>query len=173
MSFTAEQEAEFKEAFSLFGKIYFLHFFLKMLILNYFDYFLFKICLDKNANGTITTDELGTVMRSLGSNITEEDLGKLVTDIKSKKNGVIDFKGFIDIMASRKNDVDTQLEIQEALKTFDKEGNGLLLVSEIKHILTNVGEKMSDDEVDELLSFAPIDSNGQIKIADLVKLMFA
>ena len=112
-------------------------------------------------------------MRSLGSNITEEDLGKLVTDIKSKKNGVIDFKGFIDIMASRKNDVDTQLEIQEALKTFDKEGNGLLLVSEIKHILTNVGEKMSDDEVDELLSFAPIDSNGQIKIADLVKLMFA
>ena len=127
---------------------------------------------DKNGTGTVATAELGTVMRSLGSNPTEADLAKLADDV-NKKGGSVDFAGFLEIMVSRKSDVDTELEIQEALKVFDREGAGLLPVAELKHILTNIGEKMSDDEVDEMLRDAKIDSQGQIKISDLVKLMFA
>lgn len=48
---TEEQIAEFKEAFSLF---------------------------DKDGDGTITTKELGTVMRSLGQNPTEAELQDMV-----------------------------------------------------------------------------------------------
>ena len=47
---TEEQIAEFKEAFSLF---------------------------DKDGDGTITTKELGTVMRSLGQNPTEAELQEM------------------------------------------------------------------------------------------------
>lgn len=85
--------------------------------------------IDKNSNGTITSAELGTVLRSLGSNPTEEELGKLVAEINSKQKGVIDFKGFLDIMTKRKGDVDTPAEITEALKIFDKEGNGYLPIN--------------------------------------------
>ena len=56
---------------------------------------------DKNSNGTITSAELGTVLRSLGSNPTEEELGKLVADINAKKGGVLDFKGFLQIMTRK------------------------------------------------------------------------
>ena len=144
--FPPEKVADFQEAFSLF---------------------------DKNSNGTITSAELGTVLRSLGSNPTEEDLGKLVADINQNKKGLLDFKGFLAIMSARKNDIDTRAEITEALKIFDKEGNGMLPASELKHILCNIGEKMNDDEVDEMLALQPIvNTDGQIKIDDLVKLMF-
>ena len=85
--------------------------------------------LDKNSNGTITSAELGTVLRSLGSNPTEEELGKLVAEINSKQKGVIDFKGFLEIMTKRKVDIDTPAEITEALKIFDKEGNGNLPIN--------------------------------------------
>ena len=55
---TEEQIAEFKEAFSLF---------------------------DKDGDGTITTKELGTVMRSLGQNPTEAELQDMVCNKKKKR----------------------------------------------------------------------------------------
>lgn len=76
-------------------------------------------------------------------------------------------------MDSRKGDVDSELEITEALNIFDKDGVGAVSVPELTHILTNIGEKMGDDEVAEILREVAVDSQGMVKIADLVKLFFA
>jgi len=57
-----EQIAEFKEAFSLF---------------------------DKDGDGTITTKELGTVMRSLGQNPTEAELQDMIQEVDSNGNGQV------------------------------------------------------------------------------------
>uniref|UniRef100_A0A8W8P2K7 EF-hand domain-containing protein n=1 Tax=Magallana gigas TaxID=29159 RepID=A0A8W8P2K7_MAGGI len=54
ITLTDEQIAEFKEAFSLF---------------------------DKDGDGTITTSELGTVMRSLGQNPTEAELQDMINEV--------------------------------------------------------------------------------------------
>lgn len=39
---------------------------------------------------------------------------------------------------------------------FDKEGNGFIGAGELRYVLTQLGEKMSDEEVDELLKGAQI-----------------
>lgn len=57
-----DQIAEFKEAFSLF---------------------------DVNGDGSITTDELGTVMRSLGQDPSEEELQKMVDEVDEDGDGTI------------------------------------------------------------------------------------
>ena len=71
---TEEQIAEFKEAFSLF---------------------------DKDGDGTITTKELGTVMRSLGQNPTEAELQDMINGANVGENNTIDLPEFLTMMASR------------------------------------------------------------------------
>ena len=71
---TEEQIAEFKEAFSLF---------------------------DRDGDGTITTKELGTVMRSLGQNPTESELGDMINEVDADGNGTIDFPEFLTLMAKK------------------------------------------------------------------------
>ena len=51
--------------------------------------------------GTITTKELGTVMRSLGQNPTEAELQDMVNEVDADGNGTIDFPEFLNLMAKK------------------------------------------------------------------------
>uniref|UniRef100_A0A8C7TUE1 Calmodulin n=1 Tax=Oncorhynchus mykiss TaxID=8022 RepID=A0A8C7TUE1_ONCMY len=116
---TEEQIAEFKEAFSLF---------------------------DKDGDGTITTKELGTVMRSLGQNPTEAELQDMINEVDADGNGTIDFPEFLTMMARKMKDTDSEEEIREAFRVFDKDGNGYISAAELRHVMTNLGEKLTDEE---------------------------
>ena len=104
---TDEQIAEFKEAFALF---------------------------DKDGDGTITTKELGTVMRSLGQNPTEAELQDMINEVDADGNGTIDFPEFCTLMARKMKDTDSEEELKEAFRVFDKDGNGFISAAELRHM---------------------------------------
>lgn len=52
-------------------------------------------------------------------------------------------------------------EYCRGFQVFDKDMTGFIGVGQLKYILTNLGEKMTDDEVDELLK-AVDTSSGQV-----------
>ena len=94
-----EQIAEYKEAFSLF---------------------------DKSGDGTITTKDLGTVIRALGKNPTEAELQDIINEVDPNGDGTVDFPSFLTIMARKMKDQDTEEDIIEAFRVFDKDGNGTI-----------------------------------------------
>jgi calmodulin len=53
------------------------------------------------------------------------------------------------MVAREMKDTDSEEEILEAFKVFDKDGNGFISAAELHHIMTNLGEKLTDEEVDE------------------------
>ena len=48
-------------------------------------------------------------------------------------------------------DTDSESEIVDAFRVFDKGGNGLISVNELRHIMSNLGEKITDEEMDEMI----------------------
>ena len=70
-------------------------------------------------------------------------------------------------------DTDSEEEIREAFKVFDKDGNGFISAAELRHVMTNLGEKLTDEEVDEMIREADIDGDGQINYEEFVKMMMA
>lgn len=52
--------------------------------------------------------------------------------------------------------------LREAFRIFDKDGNGMINASELRHILTNLGEKLTEEEVDEMIREADITGDGQV-----------
>ena len=49
-----------------------------------------------------------------------------------------------------------------ARRVFDKDGNGFISAAELRHVMTNLGEKLTDEEVDEMIREADIDGDGQV-----------
>ena len=74
----------------------------------------------------------------------------------------MDFPEFLALMARKINADDTEDEMKEAFRVFDKEGNGFISAAEMRHIMMNLGEKLTEDEVDEMVHEGDIDGDGQI-----------
>merc|ERR1711939_56189 len=138
--FTMSADAEAKEAFALF---------------------------DKRGAGTIPASSLGDVLRALGQNPTQAQVAELAASVDNQD---IDFNTFINIL-NRPGGYDpagTADEFIRGFQVFDKEGNGFIGQGELKYVLTSLGEKLSEEEVDELLKGVQVTPEGNINYVSFV-----
>ena len=139
-----ETISEFKEAFSLF---------------------------DKDKNGQISSDELATVIRSLGRNPTHGGIKDMIKEVDIDGNGTINFSEFTKMMAKNMAESNPVEDLREAFKTFDRNGDGKIDPKELRHVMTNLGEKLTDDEVDEMIQTADADGDGKVNYEEFVTMM--
>ena len=59
-------------------------------------------------------------------------------------------------------------QLNEAFATIDREGTGVVRVVELRHLLTTLGDKLTDDEFDILLQEMELDKGGEIRRAGTV-----
>merc|ERR1712088_1200598 len=107
---------------------------------------------------------------------TEGDVKKLVQSTNSKggPDARVTFETFLPLLqaVSGKKITDTVDDFVEGLRHFDKEGNGRISAIELRHLLTGLGEKMSEEEVEQLIH-GKEDSQGNINYEEFVKMVLA
>jgi calmodulin len=91
-----------------------------------------------DGDGRITSEELGSVMRSLGQHPTNAEVQDMINEVDTDGDGTIDFTEFIIMMTRMRSD--TVEEIREAFKVFDEDGNGYISAIELKHVMASLGE---------------------------------
>ena len=78
------------------------------------------------------------------------------------EDGEVHFNEYMEMIRQGIEFVDTEQELVEAFKVFDREGNGFINSLEIRRVMTNLGYKLTDWEVDEMVIQADLDGDGQI-----------
>nr|CDS31325.1 calmodulin 1 (phosphorylase kinase delta) [Hymenolepis microstoma] len=118
---TDEEVASFKAAFSLF---------------------------DKDGDGSVTIEELGEVMRSLGLNPTDAELGDIINEGDIDGSRTIDFPEFLILMTKNTKEIDEKEEIKAAFEIFDKDGNGSICADELRQVvfISNYGAVQTFNE---------------------------
>uniref|UniRef100_A0A493TDP7 Myosin light chain 6 n=1 Tax=Anas platyrhynchos platyrhynchos TaxID=8840 RepID=A0A493TDP7_ANAPP len=108
---------------------------------------------DRTGDGKILYSQCGDVMRALGQNPTNAEM-----NLKT-----LNFEQFLPMMQTiaKNKDQGCFEDYVEGLRVFDKEGNGTVMGAEIRHVLVTLGEKMTEEEVEQLVA-GHEDSNGCI-----------
>ncbi|CAH1990983.1 unnamed protein product [Acanthoscelides obtectus] len=128
---------------------------------------------DNRGDGKIHVAQIGDALRALGLNPTEADVKKFTHSYKSDER--VSFEVFLPIyqQISKSRSADTVEDFMEGLRHFDKDGNGFISSAELRHLLTTLGEKLTDDEVVEQLLQGQEDSQGNVNYEEFVKLVMS
>ena len=75
---------------------------------------------------------------------------------------LISFSQFLRIMENRRPAHDLESEIEEAFRRFDKGGNGRVSMKELRRMMGQIGERLTEDELDDMMREADLNGDGQI-----------
>ena len=141
---TEEQKQEIREAFDLF---------------------------DTDGSGTIDAKELKIAMRALGFEPKKEEIRKMIADIDADGSGTIDFQEFLEMMTAKMSQKDSKEEILKAFKLFDDDESGKITFRNLKRVAKELGENMSDEELQEMIDEADRDGDGEINPDEFLRIM--
>ncbi|XP_072421363.1 calmodulin-like protein 4 isoform X2 [Chiloscyllium punctatum] len=108
-------------------------------------------------------------MRCLGTSPTPGEVDRHLLHHKIERNGELDFSTFLAIIHQQKQQENPQKEILEAMLMTDKQRRGFITATELRTKLTQLGEKLTNQEVDDLLQEANIPPNGIVKYEDFIR----
>lgn len=141
---TEEQKQEIREAFDLF---------------------------DTDGSGTIDAKELKVAMRALGFEPKKEEIRKMISEIDRDGSGTVDFSEFLEMMTVKMGERDSEDEILKAFRLFDDDETGKITFRNLKRVAKELGETMTDEELQEMIDEADRDGDGEINQDEFLRIM--
>ena len=126
---------------------------------------------DKDGNGSITTKELGTVMRSLGQNLSEAEIKEMIDIVDEDKSGTIDFQEFLHLMFRKMKIIDKEEELLDAFNILDKDGNGKISKYELRYIIMSTESGLTEEEIEDFIKTIGIDEDGNVDLQDFINVI--
>ncbi len=141
---TEDQIAEYKEAFAVF---------------------------DSDGSGQIDIGELDKLFQRLGKSFSKDQLKNMIAKADSDGNGQISFEEFCRMMSKKDKFLTFETELKEAFNVFDKDGNGSISAQELLKVITDLGEHITQDEINLMINEADLDGDGQMDFNEFVRIM--
>merc|ERR1711935_1245590 len=106
---------------------------------------------DADASGEIDVRELKAAMRSLGFEVKNEELKKMVPDIDGDGNGTIDFAEFLAMMTGKMGEKDSREDIEKVFKLFDDDNTYRISFRNLARVAEELGENIDDEEMQDMI----------------------
>lgn len=114
--------------------------------------------IDQNSDGFVDKEDLHDMLASLGKDPKDDYLEEMI----KMSPGPINFTMFLTLFGEKLNGTDPEDVIVNAFACFDEDGNGKVHEDILKEALTSMGDRFTEDQVDDVLRDAPIDKDGYL-----------
>jgi calmodulin len=127
---------------------------------------------DYSKSGRIFARDIGPVIRSVGLKPSEAEIQSIMAEVQ-QMGGEVDLSALVQLIHLKVTNppIEKPEDLREIFRLYDKEGRGLVSVAEMRHLLTSVGEKLTDDEADQLLRMSGCVQGGMVQYDKFVQVI--
>ena len=126
---------------------------------------------DKEGEGFISPRELGTVFRLLGMRLNDSEVKDIISKIDTDENGRIEFSEFLSMMDYRMKRSAKEDRNKKLFRLFDQSQKGFISNVDIAAVMTDLGERLTNHEIAEMMKEADINKNGKISFAEFMAML--
>ena len=126
--------------------------------------------LDKDKDTKITTKELGDCLRICGAAPSQQELEMIIQELEENNNNLISFDKFLVFYEKILSNQDSEEDIINELKKLDKKGNGTISEKDLRDLMKNYGNALSQNEIQDIIQEANV-QNGYINIERFAKIL--
>lgn len=128
---------------------------------------------DRRNQGQIRTGDITDAMKKIGYTIKPAFMDKMSDEIDEEGTGYIDFNEFKKIIIQKKKDDEDEKELKEAFRVLDTEKRGEINVDKLRWILKNLGDDLTEEEIDDMIADTDTDGSGFVDYDEFCKLMMS
>eukprot|EP01028_Stygiella_incarcerata_P002594 TRINITY_DN1486_c0_g1_i1.p3 TRINITY_DN1486_c0_g1~~TRINITY_DN1486_c0_g1_i1.p3 ORF type:complete len:151 (+),score=51.46 TRINITY_DN1486_c0_g1_i1:133-585(+) len=115
---------------------------------------------DRDSDGFVSALELAILLRSVGVSPTQLEVDAYVKKVDGERStGLISFEEFVYFANELREKDDSDDLIVATFNYLDKDRSGYISATELRRILTNLGDVLSQEEVDEMFREADVEGN--------------
>ena len=127
--------------------------------------------LDKDKDTKITTKELGDALRVCGAAPSQQQLEMIIQGLEESGDNLISFEKFLVYFEKFINSQDSEEDIIKEFKKMDRLGNGTISEKDLRNLMSNYGNALSQGEIEDIIQEANVDENGYINIEKFTKVL--
>jgi len=110
-------------------------------------------------------------IRALGFEPKKEEIKKMIADVDPEGSGKLSFDNFLALMSIKMAEKDSKEEILKAFRLFDDDDTGKISFKNLKRVAKELGENLTDEELQEMIDEADRDGDGEISQEEFLRIM--
>ncbi|KAM6125058.1 uncharacterized protein FYN12_007568 [Phoenicopterus ruber ruber] len=126
---------------------------------------------DPDGSGLIDVSDLKIAVRTLGCELGKEEMKRIVSEFSEEGSGKLTFKSFLQVMTRKMAEPCLKKEILKAFKVFDCDGTGKISFENLKVVASEVGEDITDEELQEMIAEADVDGDGEVDEQEFLQIL--
>ena len=127
---------------------------------------------DTEGKGNIDVRELKAAFRALGFQVKKSEIRQMFIDMdKDLSSATVGFDEFVEMVTPRMLNRDSREEIMKVFALFDDDNTGAISFKNLKRVATELGENLTDEELQEMVDEADRDGDGVINEEEFYRVM--
>ncbi|CCG23085.1 Cdc31 protein [Candida orthopsilosis Co 90-125] len=125
---------------------------------------------DMNGDGCLDYHETKVAFKALGFELSKRQVLDIIREYDTDENYLITYDNFYKTVGEMILKRDPLDEIRRAFKLFDIDGTGKISVRNLRKISKDLGENLSDEELQAMIDEFDLDEDGEINEEEFIRI---